>query len=589
MKLALTWDLDRFYPGGSQSQQLQGCFEKIETGLQQLKKNLQEQSHLPSVLELFQTLSMHLRQVRSFANCLIAQNDKDTAALCLQNRASHFTALFKTLSVVLDEWLLDLDDASFQSLITELSAISFPLQERRQLARDKLPAKEEGLIHHFAIDGYHGWCDLWNALIRDLSFPYRGEVLSFNQIDTLLDLPDPTERKEAFDSIEKTLIPFENSFAQALNHLAGFRLGIYAKRNWESPLKEALELNRLQEKTLTTMWETIEANQQGLVDYLNCKADLLGQEKLHWHDLSAPISKLTKKISYREASVFIVKHFSQFSPKLAAFAEQALQDNWVDAENRPGKGPGGFCTAFPLEKESRIFMTYSDTTSSLFVLAHELGHAFHNSVLFSLPEMAQHCRMNLAETASTMSEIIVTQAAIATETSDREKLALLDNHLSRAASYLLNIRARFLFECDFYRERKKGFVPAEKLSELMQNAQEVSYQKSLSRYHPLFWAAKMHFFLTDAPFYNFPYTFGYLFSLGIHALSSQLPRFEERYIALLKDTGQMTTESLAKKHLDVDLKEPSFWQLALDNIKKDSTTFQRLASTLSSSKSVSMH
>ena len=37
-------------------------------------------------------------------------------------------------------------------------------------------------------------------------------------------------------------------------------------------------------------------------------------------------------------------------------------------------------------------------------------------------------------------------------------------------------------------------------------AQKESYKDSLGSYHPHFWASKLHFFIDDVPFYNFPYT-----------------------------------------------------------------------------------
>ena len=576
MKLSLTWDLDRFYPGGSASQKLQECFTNIETGVQQLRKNLREREHLPSVLTLMQTLSNHLRQVRSFTHCLLAQDAKDLVALSIQNRLTQLTATFKTLSVVLDEWLLAIDDENFALLLDgELKEIAFPLEERRTFAREKLGAEDEAIIHDLAVDGYHGWSNLWDTLIRDLPFSYRNKQLSFNQMENLLSLPSREERKEAFTSIEQTLGAFQNSFAQTLNHLAGFRLAVYKKRGWDCPLKEPLHLNRLSRQTLETMWEVTQENEHILLDFLHCKAGLLDQPKLSWFDLAAPLKHQPTPLSYRESSIFIIKNFSPFSPKLAAFSERALQERWVDAENRPNKAPGGFCAFFPLHQESRIFMTYTQSSSSLFTLAHELGHAFHNSILSPLPEMAQHCRMNLAETASTMSELIITQAAIAEAESKQERLALLHDHLQRAVSYLLNIRARFLFEHAFYSARKEGFVSADRLCAMMEKAQKTSYRNHLESYHPLFWAAKMHFYLS-MPFYNFPYTFGYLFSLGLYALASNLPQFETRYIRLLRDTGQMTTEDLARKHLDVDIKEPSFWQLGFTLLQNDLVSFREL-------------
>jgi oligoendopeptidase F len=76
------------------------------------------------------------------------------------------------------------------------------------------------------------------------------------------------------------------------------------------------------------------------------------------------------------------------------------------------------------------------------------------------------------------------------------------------------------------------------------------------------------------PFYNFPYTFGYLFSLGIYAKAlEEGTAFEEKYIALLKDTGSMQVEDLAMKHLGVDLTKEDFWQKAVQLTVQDVEEF----------------
>ena len=85
----------------------------------------------------------------------------------------------------------------------------------------------------------------------------------------------------------------------------------------------------------------------------------------------------------------------------------------------------------------------------------------------------------------------------------------------------------------------------------------------------------------EIPFYNFPYTFGYLFSLGIYAKAQASGgNFEDQYIALLRDTANMSTEELAKKHLDVDLTKPDFWQSGADLVKKDIDEFIKLSDPL---------
>ncbi|WP_332308713.1 hypothetical protein [Halobacillus mangrovi] len=113
----------------------------------------------------------------------------------------------------------------------------------------------------------------------------------------------------------------------------------------------------------------------------------------------------------------------------------------------------------------------------------------------------------------------------------------------------------------------------------MTEAQKEAYMDSLDEYDPTFWASKLHFHITDVPFYNFPYTFGYLFSMGIYANAVEIgPEFEDKYISLLQDTGRMTVEELAKKHLDVDLEKPDFWRHALELCIRDLEEFMKLSS-----------
>lgn len=576
MKIAMEWDLDCFFSGGSSSKKLQLTIEEIADRIAMLKKQLYASPNLLKATDELQNIHLILHQASSFVTCLSAQNVKDSGAQTLLDQLTNLEAEFSKVETLFDARLAELPETEFSKLLEAKEAIAFCLEEKRKLAKEKLPVHEEEFIHDFAVNGYHGWTSLWETRIGDMTFPMQNETLSFGQIENKISDKDSKVRKEAFQSICQAFKANENTFAQILNQLAGFRLKMYERRGWSSYLKEPLDENRLSEKTLQTMWQTIEANKADLKTYLKCKAALLKKKKLSWYDLDAPISENAKKVPYDEGIHFILKHFHSFSPKMGAFAKEAIEKRWVEAANRPNKRPGGFCINFPVSHESRIFMTYGDTMNNVFTLAHELGHAFHSHTIYPLPEMAQQYKMNVAETASTMAENIVTSAAIQEESDSEKKRALLDDHLGRTVSYLMNIQARFLFETRFYEMRKKGFVSADKLCALMEAAQREAYGESLDLYHPHFWAAKMHFYFSDVPFYNFPYTFGYLFSLGIYAHAQGKPQFEDEYISLLQDTGRMDTESLAKNHLNVDLKQPDFWQKGLNLIKEDINQFKQL-------------
>ncbi len=272
--------------------------------------------------------------------------------------------------------------------------------------------------------------------------------------------------------------------------------------------------------TLDQMWGTVSANKAPFVAYLQQKAKLQGQASMPWYDQWAPVvvgDYQPKTYTFDEAAEFIIDNFGKFSPKMAAFAQHAFEHGWIEAEDRPGKRAGGYMTSVPDTKEARIFMTFDGSASGVSTIAHELGHAFHNSVLKDFPALRRDYAMNVAETASTFAELIVADATVKAATSPAEQLNLLDAKMSNPLAMLLNIHARYLFERKFYDARQHGTVTVPELKAMMTAAQQEGYAGGISTFDPMYWADKLHFYITDVAFYNFPYTFGYLFSSGIYA------------------------------------------------------------------------
>ncbi len=564
------WTLDTIFTGGSSSAELARLLDQIEKGLSKIAE-----MDLPNGLIESQNLQRDLTEASAYVGCLAAQDVKDVKAKELQARISSIYAESTKVKNLLDEKLNRLSDAEFESLFGA-SDLLYVLRERRQLAKKRLSSDKESLIEDLSVDGYHAWSNFRDTLVDAMTFPFQKENLSQGQIENAFSKKERHLRKEAAAVYLSTYKEKENHFASLLNHISGFRLKMYQARGWKV-LEEPCDYNRISEKTLSAMWDAVAKNRGRFIDFLKAKAKLLGLEKLSWYDLEAPLGQEKGEIPYEEGAAFIVKHFHEVSPKMAQFAKKALDSAWVEAEDRKDKQPGGFCTNFPKSKQVRVFMTYSNTVSNVVTLAHELGHGFHASCCFPLSYFNQKYAMNVAETASTMAEMIVAEAACKAAKTREEKIALLHDKLNKTIIYLMNLHARFLFETRFYEERAKGFILPERLSEMMTDALKEAYCDSLEEYNPLFWATKLHFYLTSVPFYNFPYTFGYLFSIGIYKeLMKDPASFEEKYIALLQDTGRMKTEELAKKHLGVDLTESSFWQGAIDSAAADVGEFIRL-------------
>ncbi|MBU5244270.1 MULTISPECIES: M3 family oligoendopeptidase [Bacillus] len=583
-----TWDLDSFFKGGSQSEEFKGYIEKLSQSLRAFQdmadafeapETSDDAGRLTALLDAFEQNSVKLQQAGAFVSCLQAQNISDQKANEHKSFMHQLVADFQSSLVTLDHKLVEIDQGVWEELLKTpgLREVSYILNERRERVAEKLSPDKEKLIGSLAVDGYHAWDDLYHIVVGKMTIPFEEKQLSVGQAENMMSSQDRDVRKTVFERTNQAWEREQDIFSSTLNHLAGFRLETYKARGWEDVLKEPLQINRMKKETLDTMWQVITENKQPFVQFLNRKASMLGLEKLNWYDVEAPIGSAGKEYSYDEAANLIVSQFSTFGRKLSAFTEKAFRDRWIEAEDRSGKRVGGFCTSFPDSGESRIFMTFSGSASNVSTLAHELGHAFHQESMLNVRPLNRSYAMNVAETASTFAEMIVADATVNQAETKEEKLVLLEDKVQRSVAFFMNIHARFLFETRFYEERKRGIVPADRLNELMEEAQKEAFCGALGEYHPLFWASKLHFHITRVPFYNYPYTFGYLFSLGIYALAlEEKNTFEEKYIALLRDTASMTVEDLAMKHLGADITKRDFWENAIKLAVQDAEAFLQM-------------
>lgn len=595
-----TWDLDSIFSGGPNSEALLEkislleeqikAFDALVEGWQPTKGNPDKET-FATILKDQETITNGIGQARTFSNAHLSDNMNDTVSLGHLNRIGVLVSQYSNTSTALSKKIEAIHEDDWNALLEEepFANVAFRLDEIRTKAKDLLSSKEERVISQLSLDGHHGWNDLYNDLVATIQVPVEedGKVNYYSAgqaHNKISGEKDPFKRREILQAWEDAWQEKAPLFATTLNRIIGYRLANYDLHGEDDYMNPPLKYNRLKEETLDTMWDTIVKNKDRVVDFMKRKAELMGVDQLGWADVDAPISVgdyQAKTYSYNEAAEFIMEHFEKVSSEMKKLAQTAFEDRWIEAEDRPNKRPGGYCAGVPESNESRIFMTYSGTADNVSTLAHELGHAFHSYVLKDKPSLNQDYAMNVAETASTFAEMVVSDATIQNASSDAEKLVLLDGKISRAAIMFMDIHSRFLFEKSFYNERQKGLVSSDRMNELMLEAQKEAFVNSLSTYHPTFWASKLHFYMTSLSFYNFPYTFGFLFSLGIYARSKDAgAQFEDNYIKLLQDTASMTTEDLAKKHLDVDLTQPDFWQDAINTVLEDIDLYFELSDKL---------
>ena len=581
------WDLASFY-SGIDAPDYRSDRALYKERLAQLVADANQQP-LAELVQAWEKLLILNEHLSTYLVCQRSADGRD------QKVAQELAALqadgaqLRQLEVVLGERLRQLSNAEFEQLCASpgLEQLEHYLGRARQRALWQMNGELENLAADLDVDGLSAWGRLYDQVSGRLEFTYQDaegqpKTVPMSLKNSLLEEPDAAVRRSVLEGSNQAWKAVEDVCAAALNAIAGTRHTLYKRRGIPHFLEPALFDSAIESATLEAMLEAIRSCSEWPRQYLRKKAEILGVPRLGFQDLSAPLPRLEHtSVPWPEGGRLLVDETRATYPRFAEFCEESLRDRWVDFTPREGKRSGGFCIFSTRLRQSRIFMTYHGAFGDLMTLTHEFGHAFHSHVMDQERPLNLFYPMTLAETASTYAENLLIDALLRSpKTSPEQRLKLLDSRMERAAAFLLNIPSRFYFEKRFYEERERGEVSLDRIKELMLQAQRECYGDSLDegQLDPYFWASKLHFYITEISFYNFPYAFGYLFSLGVYARAQQQGQaFLPVYERLLQATGRRTAEQIAQDILGVDLRKPDFWMDSLQLVKQDLDDFERLA------------
>lgn len=463
---------------------------------------------------------------------------------------------------------------------------SFYLNNIKDHTQYLLSEKEEILISKMKNTGSKAWTKLQNILISTLlvDIEIDGELkqLPLPVIRNMAHNKDKDLRKKAYEAELKSYRKIAESSAAALNGIKGEVISIAGMRGYKSPLDETLSKSRMDEETLNAMLTAIKEYLPIFHKYYRKKGELLGYENgLPFYDIFAPVGKMSKSFTYKEAREYIVKNFKTFSDKLANFADNAFENRWIDAEPREGKRGGAFCSNIHPIKESRILANFNGSFSNVITLAHELGHGYHGLCIQEESILNSRYPMPIAETASIFCETIVMNAALS-EAGEEEQLSILESYIQDAGQVIVDIYSRFLFEKELFERRKEYSLSVNELNRIMMEAQKKAYGNGLDHnyLHPYMWVNKPHYYYGERNFYNFPYAFGLLFSKGLYLkYLNNKDKFVKEYDSFLRSTGKNNIVDIAKL-MDIDVHSPDFFRGSLKLIEKDIEKFLELVENI---------
>ncbi|CAB4653514.1 MAG: oligoendopeptidase F [Actinobacteria bacterium] len=533
-----------------------------------------------SVISTFNNVVEAQEILGAYIYATVSTDSRNERAQGLLSEMETLDARVSPLLARLADWVAALGTEQLATVSTEARDHLGPLERLQARAEHQMSEVEEGLYSELGTTGSSAWGrlqgDLTSQLSTEVHLPTGTKTMPMAAVRGLSTDSDLNVRKAAYEAEMRAWPTIAVACAAAMNSIKGEANVVNRRRKWKQPLDASLYSNNVSLETFNAMQSAVHASLPDFRRWMRVKAKLVGDTNgLSWWNLSAPLSISPGPISWDQGISLVKGAFASYSDRLSHLVDRSINEQWLDAEPREGKVGGAFCMSF-VDDRSLVLLNWSGSVDSAQVTAHELGHAYHNTQLAHRTALQKRLPMALAETASIFCETLVVEEGLSRLQGD-DRLALLDVDLIGANQVVVDIHSRFLFETEVFARRQKRTLGVSELNEIMLSAQRDAYGDGLDQTtaHPHMWVLKPHYY--GSHFYNWPYTYGLLFGLGLYAQYQLDPeKFRDGYDDVLSRAGMDTAEQLGQA-FGIDVTSESFWTASLDVLRARMRNYEQLA------------
>lgn len=533
------------------------------------------------VLKQHNAVMAALGDLEAYVYASVATNTRNQQAQALLASINDLEAKVGPLMARLAEWVGALGVEALAKVSPEAAEHRGPLLRLAERTQHQMTEAEEGLYSELSTTGAGAWARLHSDLTSQLSADLEGEPTPINSIRGMASDPDEAKRETAYHAELNAWSTISTPIAAAMNAIKGDANSVNRRRRWASPLDASLFSNSVSRPTYDALTAAVDAALPDFQRWMRIKAEMHEPRDgggLAWWNLIAPLPGIDAELSWDDGIAIVDAAFRSYGGDLGGLVKRALDEEWIDAPPEDGKVGGAFCMPFVGDR-SLVLLNWSGSVESAQTTAHELGHAYHNVTLAGRTPLQRRLPMALAETASIFCETLTVDHGLS-QLEGKARLALLDTDIAGANQVVVDIRSRILFETEVFARRQSRTLGISELSEMMNEAQAASYGEGIDQTtaHPWMWLLKGHYY--GAHFYNWPYTFGHLFGLGLFAKYSEDPdAFRLTYDDLLSRAGMDMAEDLGSV-FGLDITDVAFWTASLDVLRDRINQYEALAAEL---------
>ncbi|NGM70032.1 oligoendopeptidase F [Natronolimnobius sp. AArcel1] len=489
-----TWDLESIY---ATDEDWEAAYETVAERVDELAGyEGQVTDDADTLLEVLELRNDIMREVSTVAAYARMRRDEDTTNQqyqALTARAQSLASDAQSAASFIEPELQELTREEFDEFVDSESDLEtyehYVDDVLRMKPHTRSPEVEELLADLGEVMGGTGevYTMLSNA---DMEFPTveapaedDEDAIEITQSNftNLLKRPDREFRQRVYEGYFDEWSDMRNTVAAAYKNSVKADVKTAQARNYDTAREAALDGPNVPVSVYDNLVDSVHDNLDKLHHHAELKRQALEVDDLQMWDLYMPLTgDEGPDVEYDQATEYIVDALEPLGEEYQSRVAEGLESQWVDVYENEGKQSGAY-SGGTYDTQPFILMNYQDDISSMYTLAHELGHSMHSELTKEeQPYVYSGYEIFVAEVASTVNEALLTNHLLATVEDPEFRKHVLNEFLERVRSTLYRQTLFAEFEHKAHELEEEGEpLTADRLDELYGDLKEQYYEPAV--------------------------------------------------------------------------------------------------------------
>jgi oligopeptidase F. Metallo peptidase. MEROPS family M03B len=441
------WELGSLFASDDDWEQ---AYEEAQSRLDELRAfEGRATADAETLLELFEVHESVMRAVDNVSAYARMRRDEDTRddeAQAMATRSQSLSSAAGSAASFIEPELQELDRDELEAMMDAEPALReyehYVDDVLRMKPHTRSPEIESLLAELGEVTNAPG--EVYQMLTNaDMEFPTvegpdGGErPITLSNFTTLQKHPDRAFRQRTYEAFYDEWDTVSNAVGTSFRKNVTKDEKLAAARNFDTAREASLAGPNIPVDVYDTLVDTVRENLDSLHRHAALKREARGLDDLRMWDIYTPmVEGESPDLPYEQAREHVIEAVEPLGEAYQSRMAEGLNSRWVDVYETEGKRSGAYSSG-TYDSQPYILMNYQDDVSSMFTLAHELGHSMHSELASDAqPYVYADYTIFIAEIASTVNETLLTHHLLDTVEDEQLRRHILNEYLERFRSTL---------------------------------------------------------------------------------------------------------------------------------------------------------